>query len=495
VLHGVGARLDFAHDRIREVAYDRVFAPRRIQLHASVGQAIETVYASELAPHHGALGAHFRRGEQWEKALRYLRLGGASAVACSAHREALAYFEQAIEALEHLPEGRSRTEQAYDLGMYRVAVLYSLGELRRIEGRLGEAEAMARALEDPLRLGRVDAVRLGCLAAMGDQKVAIESGERSLTIAEATGNLPLRALTTLMLGFAHTGLGNFPRAAAYLRMTGEAVQDQPPNKRLGMVAPPAVLWRAWVILPLGELGAFREAITLGAEASQIVADTAQPYSLAVSQGTLGHLYCSRGTAALAIPALERSVALCRDYEISVLAPFTIATLGHAYAMSGRLSEALPLMEDALARGESLDVMWWQARRMVQLGEAYLLAGRADEARATVERALALSDAHGERGNRAHALRALAGVILDRDRPDLTEAEHHLGQALNLAEELQMHPLAARCQLDLGRLHRRAGDWPRARDLLTAARERLREMEMRRWMEQTDAELALAAVSR
>jgi DNA-binding SARP family transcriptional activator/DNA-binding Lrp family transcriptional regulator len=495
VLHGVGARLDFAHDRIREVAYDHVFASRRTQLHASVGQAIEAVYAGELEPHHGALGAHFRRGEAWEKALRYLRQAGSSAAACAAYREALAYLEQALEVVEHLPEGRSRTEQAHDLGMHRAAVTYYLGELRRIVGRLDEAAAIARALDDPLRLGRVDSLRLSCLAAMGEQTVAIESGERSLAVAEAAGNLPLRATVTLMLGFAHIGLGDFRRATAYLRMTAATVQDQSPHKRFGLVASPAVLWRAWIMLPLGELGAFPEAFALGEEASRIAAEIAQPYSHAVIGGALGHLHCVRGTPALGIPALERLVALCRDYDIAVLSPLPFASLGHAYAMSGRLSEALPLLEEAIAQGESLHVMWWQSRRMVQLAEGYLLAGRADEARAAVERALSLAEAHGERGNRAHALRALAEMILRRDRPDLAEAERHLGQALDLAEELAMRPLAARCQLDLGRLYRRAGDESRARVLLTEAGERLREMDMRLWLDQVNAELASAAPPR
>ena len=118
VLHGVGPRLDFAHDRIREVAYGQLFPLRRTRLHASVGGAIEAVYADELEQHHGALGVHFCRGEIWEKALRYLRLAGNGAVAISANREAVAYFKQALQVLDHLPEGRSRTEQTYDLATH-----------------------------------------------------------------------------------------------------------------------------------------------------------------------------------------------------------------------------------------------------------------------------------------------------------------------------------------------------------------------------------------
>jgi hypothetical protein len=42
----------------------------------------------------------------------------------------------------------------------------------------------------------------------------------------------------------------------------------------------------------------------------------------------------------------------------------------------------------------------------------------------------------------------------------------------------MLPLAARCQLDLGRLYRHAGDRAKAREHLSVAAARLREMDMR-----------------
>jgi len=55
-----GERLDFAHDRIREVAYSRLLPPRRQRLHAAVGTALESLYPDDLVPHLAALGLHFR---------------------------------------------------------------------------------------------------------------------------------------------------------------------------------------------------------------------------------------------------------------------------------------------------------------------------------------------------------------------------------------------------------------------------------------------------
>ena len=50
------------------------------------------------------LAHHALRGEVWDKALAYCRQAGDKAMARSAHREAVGYFEQALSVLPHLPE-------------------------------------------------------------------------------------------------------------------------------------------------------------------------------------------------------------------------------------------------------------------------------------------------------------------------------------------------------------------------------------------------------
>jgi hypothetical protein len=51
----------------------------------------------------------------WDKAVLYCRQAGVKAFVRSASREAGAYFEQALVALQHLPDRRDTQEQAIDL--------------------------------------------------------------------------------------------------------------------------------------------------------------------------------------------------------------------------------------------------------------------------------------------------------------------------------------------------------------------------------------------
>jgi len=61
-------------------------------------------------------------------------------------------------------------------------------------------------------------------------------------------------------------------------------------------------------------------------------------------------------------------------------------------------------------------------------------------------------------------------------------------SLALAEPRGMRPLVARCHLGLGKLSRRTGQREQAREHLTTATTMYREMDMRFWLEQAEAEL-------
>ena len=89
------------------------------------------------------LAHHALRGEVWDKALAYCRQAGAKAFTRSAHREAVAYFEQALAALAQLPERRDTLEQAIDLRFDLHNALLPLDEQARLLDHLYAAETLA----------------------------------------------------------------------------------------------------------------------------------------------------------------------------------------------------------------------------------------------------------------------------------------------------------------------------------------------------------------
>jgi predicted ATPase len=146
----------FKHALTHEVAYRGLLQERRRALHARCVVVLEQLGADRATEQVDRLGHHAFRAEAWEKAVAYLRQAGTRAIERSAHREAETCFEQALTALERLPESRDRLEQAVDLRL-DLHDVHSIGESGRSLERLRKAEEIATGLDDRLRLGWVSA--------------------------------------------------------------------------------------------------------------------------------------------------------------------------------------------------------------------------------------------------------------------------------------------------------------------------------------------------
>jgi len=181
----------FRHALTHEVAYSSLLLERRRGLHARIVEALET-----LAPERGAeqverLAHHALRGEVWEKAVAYGRQAGAKAYDRAAFGEAVASFEQALQALTHLHDHSDTGRLAIDLRLALGNALTQVGEHGRRLALLGEAEALARALDDRARLGRVLATMAEVLRLTGDPDGAMAAGQQSLVLAAALGESAL----------------------------------------------------------------------------------------------------------------------------------------------------------------------------------------------------------------------------------------------------------------------------------------------------------------
>src|SRR5262249_50871830 len=142
----------FKHALTHEIAYNSLLLERRRVLHGRIVEALEALAPERVAEQVDRLAHHAVRGEVWDKAVTYSQQAGARAFDHDASREAVAAFEQALQALAHLPDHRDTRVRALDLRLAADRPLQALGEYRRRRALLGEAEALARALDDRARL-------------------------------------------------------------------------------------------------------------------------------------------------------------------------------------------------------------------------------------------------------------------------------------------------------------------------------------------------------
>ena len=206
----------FKHALTHEVAYSSLLQERRRVLHARIVEAVETLAGERLAEQVERLAHHAFRGERWDKACTYFRQAGAKAATRSAYREAVTCCEQALVALEHLPESRDTLTQGIDLRLELREVLHPLGAIERIRTCLHDAEILAETVADDQRLGRV--CRVVCLLSFqtGDYGRGLASGQRALAIGEALGDVRLQFSAHHHLGMNYHMLGDYGRVRASL---------------------------------------------------------------------------------------------------------------------------------------------------------------------------------------------------------------------------------------------------------------------------------------
>jgi tetratricopeptide (TPR) repeat protein len=479
----------FKHALTHEVVYGSLLLERRRVLHTRLVEAIEALALDQVPEQVERMAHHALRGEVWGKAVTYCQQAGARAWDRAAFREAVASFEQALQALAHLPEDGDTRALALELRLALGGPLFVLGENGRCLALLGEAEALARALDDRPRLVLVLARMAQLLRTTGDPNGAIKSGRQALDLAAALGDSALQGEASQRLGEAYAVIGDFGQAAELLRRSVEAA-DRTAGTLSTVLRIRSRAWLAWILSALGE---FAEGRCHGEEALRLATLEGRGSIPILTQVRLGHLYLAKGDLEDAIRVMEQGLALCRASGEQNLLRGIVARLGYAYALQGRLLEGRALLEEAISetihtgvRQRSVMVAW--------LSEVCRLEGRSDEAWQHARRALALALQLKERGDEALALNQLGVVHAHADPPAAEQAEAYYQQALALAAELSMRPLQAHCHFGLGTLHTKLGRREQARAELSAAIDLYRAMEMTFWLPQAEAALAEAVRS-
>jgi tetratricopeptide (TPR) repeat protein len=478
----------FKHALTHDVTYGDLLQDRRRELHARTVGAIETLHRERLGEQIERLAYHAVRGELREKAVHYLRQAGLKSAGRSALPDARVWFEQALGVLDALPESPSTLEQGFEIRLELRPVMQQLAEGGRMLERLHEAETLAERLNDDRRRGRVCAVIMNAQSQLGELDEALVTGARALEIAGRLGDLRLRILTTSFLENAHYNRGEYGRVVELATDNLAVLPADCVYEHFGLAAPPSVWDRSWLIFSLAQLGRFGEAAEYEAEAIRLAEPTNHAFTVGVAHRAAGTFHLLQGDWAKARLLFERGIAVLQAANVVLLLGPTVASSAWALAQLGEASEALnrlregeQLLERERAAGHGGHHGW----AYHSLGRADLLLGRLDEARRLSGRAVESSPNHP--GYLAHALHLLGDIATHPNRFDAESGEAHYQKALALAEPRGMRPLVARCHLGLGKLYGRTDKRKQAREHLATATAMFREMDMRFWSEQVEAE--------
>jgi predicted ATPase len=190
----------FAHDLIREVAYESILRSQREVLHRRILTALETISTGREEDVAEALCHHAVKAQDWSKADRYGHLAARKAFARSAFRDATEYFKIAMDAVDKQPESTAREQRAIDLRIESRLAFVSFGSIEEWFGLGQDGEARSKQIGDEGRRLASIAIRAAALNFYGTPYEAIAVAEEAVALANQMNN-------ARWLGFVEYGLG------------------------------------------------------------------------------------------------------------------------------------------------------------------------------------------------------------------------------------------------------------------------------------------------
>jgi tetratricopeptide (TPR) repeat protein len=397
------------HSLLQEVAYGGLTRMRRRALHAQIAVAMERLAGDRAGEEAAVLARHARLGEAWGAALRHARVAGARAASHSANREAVRFYEEALEALTHQPADAAALSLGVDLRFSLRDPLFRLGHITSLRNRLDEAATLAEKLGDMGRLGQLCIFQSHHAWLAGDYTATIAASGRASALAETQKDaaLALRAVFERALG--EFGQGALAASAAGMAQVAEWAEDKAIGGRFGLDAALAVVALGYQTRALTDLRQFEAADRVAKACATRAAEVSRPFTSIFAAVAEGYLLLARGAASEAITRLAPAVALCDQAEADLMRPVAQSFLGAAEVASGLITTGLERLELAVKTAAAMGFLFQQPLRLALLAEALSAAGRTEEAAQRAAEALALAASHGEKILLLSTLRAAARI--------------------------------------------------------------------------------------
>jgi len=439
---GLEAKYAFKHDLARETVYDMIPRTYKKELHARVVATLEAEYKDRLDDQADALAFHAARAEMWQKAVPYQLRSARRAARRGANRDCIAIVDQALHALQSIPDSDDTRRAKIDFRLLVVTAFEPLGLHDRARQSLIEALSIVESLDDERR-----AAAIRCQLALawwrrGEHDKARASAEVALRIANALGDGPLIFAARHNLGIIAHQIGTYREAVEHLETCNAMMSAQHDERRFGWAAYPSVILRTFLSDCLFELGRIDEARTMADAAHDTAVASGHTYSIVQINQVRARILLASGDVSGAVDLMAATWKSVVDNEMLQLFPIMATRYGEALVQSGRPAEALAVTSqpETFPVGEKSDTYGWGQLYCAQ-SAALLALGRGEEARRYAERSLHFALERGESPQVGYAHRMLAlidsGTAGAADRSAL-----HREKAMRIATASGMAQLSA-----------------------------------------------------
>lgn len=473
----VAARFAFVHALYQSVLYDRLGPADRLELHRRIAARLERGFGARAPSIAAELAVHLEQGRDPERAIHYLELAAAGALAKNAAAEAAHHLRRALGLLEKTSASPERVKQ-------ELSLLVKLGAPLVMTSGYGAPEVVAtyaRALElcrqvgDGLELLRALVGVYRFALVRSELKTTKDLGSQVLRLGKRTG-LSIGSLAGhLMLGVTHFGLGSFVESRRHLEH-GLDLYDPEVGRFIAMSFgdDPGVAGLSELAVVLWFLGFPDQALVRAEEALARAHQSGVPYSLAFAMNYLVWTRVLRREAALGQEHADAQVDLAVENGFRHMIAQGTAVHGWVLADLGDLEGGIAQIRAGLATYEAIGAHVVRPWHECRLAEALAAAGRFDEAKSVLADAFETMGEREEHFYEPELLRvrgdiALASGSFDTDTAERTAvekaAEKDYRSALGIARRQRAKSLELRAAMSLARLQLRRGKSADARKLV------------------------------
>ena len=459
----------FAHDLIREVAYESILRTQREALHRRTLMALETTSAGREEDVAEALCHHAVKAQDWAKAEQYGRMAARKAFAKSAFRDATGYFQTAMDAVDKQPVSIPREQQAIDLRIEARVAFAALGNIERWFELCRDAEARSEEIQDEERRLASIAMRAAALNFYGTPYEAIAAGEEAVSLAHESCNMTWLGFAEYGLGQAYYLAGRYRDAERHVERASVLLAGAPRNVPPGTTGSSLlVLCCMMKAIIYGSMGEFDDAERCTEQASELAEANDRSYDVIAADYGIGVVQLMRGHLAEAERALDRALRISRESEIRLFRPLVMSALGNLYMQQGLPERARDILLQARDEADELGHETSKVAVPAYLGAACGQLGDVQHALSLVRGCQAGARQRGYGGVEALAVFAEANILASQGASATDEALDCLQRVAGIAGRMEARPLLGAARGVRARLLAASGRATEAKDELTEA---------------------------
>ncbi|MGE4096409.1 MAG: hypothetical protein AB7G75_36890, partial [Candidatus Binatia bacterium] len=410
----IAARYGFIHALYQNVLYYRVTPGRRARLHQRIGQREEGGYRENTVEIATKLAVHFEEGQDYQRALHYLKLAGEKAVRRSANREAIGLFHKGLALLKSMPESAARTQHELLLHIaLRVPLIHSRGyaaaEVGHVYGRA--RELYAQVGETPQLFSVLWGLWLYYVV-RAEHAAAYDIGEQLRSLAENKKvSFPLAHYAP---GVTLFWLGDLIRTQEYLARSLALYDRSQHGSHIFLYSQdPKTMSLSYQAWGLWFSGYPEQARQCSAEAISWAQEVGHPFSLAFAWGFAAEVPCLRREGKETQQRAEAAIALCVEQGFPFWATWGMVMRGWALAEQGKHEEGITAMREGLVAYEATGAGMGKTLFLSLLADAYGKAGQSEAGLQELAKAFEFLHKTNERAYEAELYRLKGELTLQQ----------------------------------------------------------------------------------